>query len=71
MRHQRFFVLLSTELRRRSIMKVRVALLVVSIAGLLAALACAQGITPARGGGPGAQGIIVEANVKPRPPHWF
>jgi hypothetical protein len=71
MRDERSFVLLTTEFRRRSTMKVRVTLLVVSIVCLLAALVCAQGILSTRGGGPGSQGVIVDASAKPRPPHWF
>jgi hypothetical protein len=39
-------------------MKVRVLLLVVSLASLLAALVCATGAIVNRGGGPGSQGII-------------
>ena len=52
-------------------MKVRVALLVVFIACLLAALVCARGIVSTRGGGPESQGVIVDASAKPRAPHWF
>jgi hypothetical protein len=71
MREEHSFVLLTTEFRRRSTMKVKVLLLVVSIASLLAALVCAQGIIGSRGN-PSGGGIIVESNAgKPRPPHWF
>jgi hypothetical protein len=71
MREQPSFVLLTTEFRRRSTMKVKVLLLVVSIASLFAALVCAQGIVVDRSGSE-ARGINVETNAgKPRPPHWF
>jgi hypothetical protein len=39
-------------------MKVRVLLLVVTVASLLAALVCASGAIISRGGDPGSQGII-------------
>jgi hypothetical protein len=70
MRDERSFVLLTTEFRRRSTMKAKVLLLVVSVACLLAALVCATGVISTRSA-PNSSGIIVEANPKPRPPHWF
>ena len=51
-------------------MKVRVLLLVVSIASLLAALVCATGVIATQAAS-NSSGITVEANPKPRPPHWF
>jgi hypothetical protein len=52
-------------------MKIRALLLVVSVAALLAALVCAQGIIIERGA-PGASGTTVAASgAKPKPPHWF
>jgi hypothetical protein len=41
-------------------MKVRVALLVVSIGSLLAALVCATGVINTRGGGPTGGAIIID-----------
>jgi hypothetical protein len=58
MRRGRSFVLLITEFRTEEHMKVRVALLVVSIASLLAALVCATGAVIQRGGPTGAPIII-------------
>ena len=50
-------------------MKVKVLLLVVSIASLFAALS-ATGVIATRSA-TNSSGIIVEANARPRPPHWF
>lgn len=74
MRQRSSFVLLATKLEG-GVMKVRV-LLVVCLASLLSALACASGITVTRGG-PDAGAIIIgksghqAAGGRPRPPHWF
>jgi hypothetical protein len=51
-------------------MKIKALLLVVSIVSLLVALVSAAGVIATRSAS-NSSGIIVEANVKPRPPHWF
>jgi hypothetical protein len=58
MRHRRSFVLLINRVPKEEHMKVKVLLLVVSLASLLA-LFLAQGIIIERGGGPQASGAVV------------
>jgi hypothetical protein len=61
---------------KEEFMKVRVLPLIICLASLLSALACATGVIVDRGG-PTTQGIIVTkggheaAGGRPRPPHWF
>jgi hypothetical protein len=60
MRRLRSFVLLINRVPKEEHMKVRVLLLVVSIASLLAALVCAAGAIVQRGGGPQATGVVIQ-----------